>query len=50
MTFHIRVHAEVRRRNRGNGVVDRHGRRGPVAAPVLDQFRAIVVDARSGRA
>ena len=42
-----RVRAEVRRRNRGNRPMDRHRRRGPVA-PVPDQFRGIIVDARSG--
>ena len=38
-----RVRAEVCHPNRGNGAVDRHGRRGPVAAPAPDQFRGIFV-------
>ena len=50
MTFHIASALKSAAVTAGTVAVDRHGRRGPVAAPVPDQFRGIIVDARSGRA
>ena len=47
MTFHIASALKFAAVNRRDGAVDRHGRRGPVAAPGPDQFRGIIVNARS---